>query len=135
MKKLLIILFSILVIPVNCFANDKYKIEKKGNVHISNSKNKSQAQGCIVRVQDLWKKNIDYNLESLKEVTTEEQFKLILDSQTTWEEAYKKDKQIMSELVINGTGKKNLMINEEEQILKSRSNFLMRLYEILSENN
>ena len=105
MKKLLIILFLILITPIFSSAKEeKHEIEKEEEICISKSEYSYQIRECVYKAHLKWEKEIDKYIKKLEKVTTEEQYKLILDSQTAWEETYKKDKKVVNELIFNHGG-------------------------------
>lgn len=136
MKKLIIILFLILITPIFSIAEEeKHEIEKEEDICISKCEHSYQIRECVYNAHQKWEKEIDKYIKKLKKVTTEEQYKLILESQTTWEETYKKDKKVIKELIFNhgGTIYYDIASVEFQQLAKNRAEFLSNLYNILVE--
>lgn len=136
MKKLLIILFLIIITPIFSVAEEeKHEIDKEEDICISKCEHSYQIRECVYEAHTKWEKEINKYIKKLKKVTTKEQYKLILESQTTWEETYKKDKKVVLELIFNhgGTMYYDIASVQTQQLAKNRAEFLSELYYILSD--
>ena len=137
MKKIPIILFLILITPILSIAKEeKHKIEKEEDICISKCKYNYQIRECVYEAHLKWEKEISKYLKLLKNVTTKEKYKLILESQTDWEKTYKKDKKVVNELIFNygGTLYYDIASVEAQQLAKNRAEFLSDLYYTLVEH-
>lgn len=104
----------------------QYKITFAKEICINNAKNKAERQRCIYNSLEQWNNEISKYLKLLEDTMTEEEFKLIQDSQKHWETQKIKDERNIKSAVMDYEAR----IEAVEERIKFRALLLREIYTI-----
>ena len=111
-----------------------HPIDKAERDCIAKNMTTAGMSNCSYEAMDAWFKEIDKYIGLLKNVTTEEDYKNILEAQTQWKKYQEAEFKAVSILINKqGTIYQNILASEECDLVKQRAQNLKNFYDYLNE--